>query len=76
MYRKSLQVEESRIQESEKNGQVISDAVSSSMLVCMQNFLQVQAEQAEQERLRSIAQDIKQEKERADRDDVLVFSTP
>ena len=47
---KSLQVEELRIQESEKNGEVISNAVSSSMLVCMQKFLQVQSEQADQER--------------------------
>ena len=50
MNRKTIREEETRIQEAEKNGQVISDAVSSSILVCMQKFLQVQGEQQEQER--------------------------
>ena len=81
MYRKSLQVEELKIQESEKNGEVISNAVSSSMLACMQKYLQVQAQQAEQERLRRIEQDkilqsIKQEKERGERENLLLLNTP
>ena len=68
MNRKTIREEETRIQEAEKNGQVISDAVSSSILVCMQKFLQVQGEQQEQERKRrieldKILQNIKQEGE-------------
>ena len=70
-------------------GHKISDAVSSSMLVCMQKFLQAQAEQQEQERKRRIAQDnilqnIKQEEGGADTPlpcpsplgELLVFNTP
>ena len=66
--RKAAREEETKLQEAEKNGQVISDAVSSSILVCMQKFLQVQNEQQEQERKRrleldKILQNIKQEGE-------------
>ena len=66
--RKAAREEETKLQEAEKNGQVISDAVSSSILVCMQKFLQVQNEQQEQERKRRLELDkilhnIKQEGE-------------
>ena len=51
------------------------------MLACMQKYLQVQAQQAEQERLRRIEQDkilqsIKQEKERGERENLLLLNTP
>ena len=50
LHRKQVKEEETKQQEAEKNGQAISNAVSASILVCMQKFLQTQNEHQEEER--------------------------
>ena len=50
--RKADQLQEIKTKESNKTGEIISDAVTSSMVACMQRFLRVQEEQTERERIK------------------------
>ena len=65
LHRKQEKEEESKQQEADKNGQSISNAVSASILVCMQKFIQTQNEhQKEKQREREEERERRREREK------------